>query len=529
MQIRNIASSMTLTAAIATFCATLATWPGVASARERDDDDRIEHVLLISVDGMHEVDLARYLTSHPKSAFARLVRHGVHYTHASAAKPSDSFPGLLAFMTGGSPLSHGVFYDDSYDRTLFAPGSSCSGTPGTEAVFAENLDYDLAQLDGGGPAGSDHINPANLPQRLVDGRCATVYPHDFLKVNTIMEVIHASGRRTAWSDKHPAYEIVGGPSGRGLDELYAPEINSTSVTGHPGVDWTSDAAYTRVYDGFKVAGILNQIRGYDHTGRRHVGVPAIFGMNFQSVSVGQKLLADGYADAQGTPSAPLALSIQAVDDALESMLDALEHERLLHKTLIIVGAKHGQSPIDVSKLHMIRSASHPNPKAVLDVTDPADLLNNGGVPVVQETADDVSLLWLKNQSQVPNALAILEADQSTGNTARIQKIYAGAELLARFGDPRNGRTPDIIIQPIPGTIYSGSAAKIAEHGGFAADDTHVLLIASNPKLEPRTIDVSVTNMQVAPTILKALGLNPHDLEAVRREGTRALPGLELDE
>src|SRR6266702_2097955 len=106
MHVRNIASSMTAFA-IAALCTTLAAWPSIGSARDRDDNDRIEHVLLISVDGMHEVDLTHYIASHPKSAFARLVRHGVRYTHASASKPSDSFPGLLAFMTGGSPLSHG--------------------------------------------------------------------------------------------------------------------------------------------------------------------------------------------------------------------------------------------------------------------------------------------------------------------------------------------------------------------------------------------------------------------------------------
>ena len=111
------------------------------------------------------------------------------------------------------------------------------------------------------------------------------------------------------------------------------------------------------------------------------------------------------------------------------------------------------------------------------------------------------------------------------NTARIQTIYSGQVLKQLFGDPKKGRTPDIIIQPIPGTIYSGSAKKIAEHGGFAPDDTHVLLVVSNPSLDPGTIDVAVTNQQVAPTILTALGLDPQDLEAVRREGTAILPGI----
>lgn len=108
---------------------------------------------------MHQVDLVHYVAIHPGSAFARLVWHGERYTHVSSSKPSDSFPGLPAFMIGGSPISHGVFYDDSYDRTLFAPGSRCEGQPGTETLFAENLDYDLAKLDGGGAAGSNHIDP----------------------------------------------------------------------------------------------------------------------------------------------------------------------------------------------------------------------------------------------------------------------------------------------------------------------------------------------------------------------------------
>ena len=114
---------------------TISAWMALmtsAHAFRRSADSQIEHVLLISVDGMHQVDLERYLIAHPHSAFAQLVNHGVQYTHASTSEPSDSFPGLLAFMTGGSPRSHGVFYDDSYDRTLYAPGSNCTGAVGTE-------------------------------------------------------------------------------------------------------------------------------------------------------------------------------------------------------------------------------------------------------------------------------------------------------------------------------------------------------------------------------------------------------------
>jgi hypothetical protein len=345
--------------------------------------------------------------------------------------------------------------------------------------------------------------------------------------------------RTAWSDKHPAYEIVSGPSGTGLDELYAPEINSTTVAllaasqfpaAGPDDDWTVKPAYTRHYDDLKVTGILNQIQGYDHTGAgSKPGVPAIFGMNFQAVSVGQKVTAAGYADAAGTPSADLAASIAFVDTSLRRMLDALTTEQLLDSTLVIVGAKHGQSPIDVSQLHMLVGSTNPRLlSGHADVVDPGDLLTNAGVPWVQETADDVALIWLADQSKLPSAVAVLEADRTGNNSARIEQIYSGDALKAKFGDPALGRTPDLIIQPIPGTIYSGSKKKIAEHGGFSRGDTHTLLLVSNPGLKARTIGEPVENKQVAPTILQALGLNPRDLQAVRLEQTQTLPGLGLD-
>lgn len=521
---------------VATFACTsllaLALLAPPAARADDDRDDSLKHVLLVSIDGMHEVDLQRYVNSHPGSSFARLIAHGVHYTDAHTSRPSDSFPGLLAFMTGGSPKTHGVFYDDTYDRTLFAPGSNCQGQPGTEAQFAENIDYDLSKLDGGGPVGSNHIDPAQLPMRLKGGTCEVVYPHQYLRLNTIMEVIHAAGKRTAWSDKHPAYEIISGPSGKGLDELYAPEINSTTVPGQPGADWTKDPSFTRNYDQLKVNAVLNWIRGLDHTGTTKVGTPAIFGMNFQAVSVGQKVTADGYLDAAGTPSQQLQASLDFVDASLGQMLKALDDGHLTDSTLVIVGAKHGQSPIDVTKLHMITGSSNPKLDGGkrADVTDPADLLANGGVALAQETADDVALIWLQNQADTDKAVAILEADRKAGNRAHIQKIYAGEQLEDQFGDPAGGRTPDIIIQPIAGTIYSKSSKKIAEHGGFAGDDTHVLLVVSNPGLRSSVVADHVENRQVAPTILKALGLEPEALEAVRGEDhTRPLPGVRLQD
>ena len=94
--------------------------------------------------------------------------------------------------------------------------------------------------------------------------------------------------------------------------------------------------------------------------------------------------------------------------------------------------------------------------------------------------------------------------------------------LREGGDPR---TPDIIVAPNVGVVYTGSAKKQSEHGGFAHDDTNVMLLVSNPRMADKTVSSFVETSQVAPTILKLLGLDPDALEAVRKEGTPVLPGL----
>jgi arylsulfatase A-like enzyme len=52
-----------------------------------------------------------------------------------------------------------------------------------------------------------------------------------------------------------------------------------------------------------------------------------------------------------------------------------------------------------------------------------------------------------------------------------------------------------------------------------------MLLVSNPHLAGHTVHSFVETAQVAPTILKILGLDPDALDAVRQEGTPVLPSL----
>ncbi len=149
--------------------ASTATLPFAASASE-DEHGRYKHVLLISVDGFHEVDLINYVRSHPRSAMADMLEHGVHYTNASTSKPSDSFPGLTALVTGATPKSAGVYYDDSYDRKLSPPSDVTCATSGTETLYAENLDTSFDDALGGATTLINTIDPKRLPRDGKNGR-----------------------------------------------------------------------------------------------------------------------------------------------------------------------------------------------------------------------------------------------------------------------------------------------------------------------------------------------------------------------
>jgi Type I phosphodiesterase / nucleotide pyrophosphatase len=223
----------------------------------------VRRVLLIAVDGLHALDVSRYIKNHPDSALAELARHGITYTNARTPANSDSFPGLLALVTGGSPLSHGLFYDVSYDRSIFDPtNKSCSPPAGNPMIFDESIDlYDANNVS------QNVINPEALPRHRVNGNCLPLFPHEALRTNTIFEVVKAAGGRTAWADKHPAYDLVNGPSGKGVDDLFTPEITNVG-----GFDATVSVVCTVRNDDLKSPSYPERNSRQDprrHAARRH--------------------------------------------------------------------------------------------------------------------------------------------------------------------------------------------------------------------------------------------------------------------
>jgi hypothetical protein len=543
----------------------------IAYAQQANTTSTISHVLLISIDGMHSLDYQNCVAAGTCPTLAALGKTGVTYTRANTSLPSDSFPGIGNLITGGTPRSHGVFYDVAYDRVLAPPtnttgngvaGGTCTpGKPnGSTTEFDEGIDIDLTKLNGGAPGAGltegsvKSIDPTRL-ERDPFNNCAPLYPWNFIRTNTIFGVVHGQGGYTAWADKHPAYTIVSGPgNGTNVDDFYGPEINSnavalpgvTTVTGlscaaildptQPGA-WTNSFQNIQCYDSIKVNAIVNEIDGKNHDGTKPTQVPALFGMNFQAVSVGQKLIepsigTGGYLDAAGTPTQFLQGEIQFVDAAIGRMVNELKKQNLTESTLIVITAKHGQSPIDPNRFLPIPGPNGNNGEspanwiaAYLPYSESP--LNPTGIG---PTEDDISQLWLTDSADTSTAVAILEANAAS---AGIGEIFYGASLTTMFNAPGlpaaggDSRTPDIIVAPHVGVVYTGSSMKLSEHGGFAHDDTNVMMLVSNPNLQTGTVYSAVETAQVAPTILQFLGYQPSALQAVQKEGTPLLPGLTL--
>ena len=556
----------------------------------------VKHVLLISVDGLHQKDLEWFVKNNPSSTLANLAAHGVEYSNANTPFPSDSFPGMVAQTTGGNPKTTGVYYDDEYSRSLIPWGTSfadCQAkavAPGAEVYYAEvnetlsptgqilldanqgipnlypvpdftpgdlaNAPTSILKLAGGADdIRSIALDPSTLP--LDPNSCQPVYPHSYLKVNTIFEVARANGLRTAWTDKHPTYEILSGPSGYGIDDLFAPEINSViNLTDPNAPDWTKSNVDTQKYDTFKVMSIINEINGKDHSGRSNPGTPAIFGMNFQVVSTAQKLNksatpqnADatqlGGYNADGTPGPVLVSALNFVDASLKQMQDAINNNtETQNSTALIISAKHGQSPVNRSDLTIINDGDFNDAmNAAWAAQYPASTL-----PLIAHSMDDDGvLLWLNYRTKTATDFAtqfILNySGTGVGSDAAGNKIskpftnagvdpkqiYAGANAASFIGvDPADDRYPDVIGVAKTGSVYAGGKlSKIAEHGGNNNNDRHVPILVSGPGIKSgQVVTTAVHTTQIAPTILHLLGLNPNELQAVVAEKTPVLNNLQ---
>jgi hypothetical protein len=456
-----------------------------------------QRVILITIDGMHAFDLSHWIQHHPQSTLAQLASRGIIYTNANVPI-GDKAVGMAALITGGSPISTGIISSDGWDRALSPAASGCTllGSPitidGTIEQRAQNND-DVLMID-----------PEKLPLSLKAG-CTPVYPHNLLRVNTIFELIHNAGGHTAWAgDSAAVADLAEGPTGKGVDDLYVPAPVA--------IDKCESTENAMAADTFRLRAVLNEIRGTDHAGKHSSRVPVLFGMSIASVSVAQSTSAGGYQDALGTPSRPLARALEFTDHTLQEIVALLKNKNMYDSTFFFITSRYGQSPVD------------PLQRRIVDVR------------LLQETVDSIlpglaahlsngtmSMIWLNDPSQMP---AVVNAFRTRYNMLGINTIFAGTALRLRYNTPEaDPRMPDILLQGKSGILWTPRTAALSGHGGLSDEDVHVAVLISGPGLDGRTDKTEVPTTQIAPAILKSLGMEKFGLQALHQEHTPAIPDI----
>jgi hypothetical protein len=455
-------------------------------------DHPAARVILLSVDGLHAVDLANWVAGHPMSTLAELSKRGVTYTNARSTVAAPT-AGLISLATGGTPISTGIVSDNGFDRTLGPADSAC-------VKLGSSIQLN-GQMDA---ASGSSLDSLRFPRDTVHG-CSPVSPHALVRVNTIFEVVHTKIGLTAWFGENATVsDMLKGPSGLGLDDSCG--INRAATGGD---------SLSAVHDGDEagVASVIHWIDGSDCTGKRDLHVPALFGMSFVSIAAAQAAPDMGYVDAAGTPSVGLAKSVAYVDDAIGRIVKELKKSELYDSTWIFVTSPYGQSPMDRRRVHHIP----------LDmVQDAAESVKPGLVAHV--SGGDVAMIWLNDSAKTDT---VVKALGNRANTLGIQDIYSGARLALTLRSPmKDSRMPDIILQPELGVLWGKAFdAALAGFGGMSDEDTHVALMVSGSQLTGRSDPTWVPTTQLAPLLLRALGMEKFDLDALHQEHTPALPGI----
>ena len=250
--------------------------------------------------------------------------------------------------------------------------------------------------------------------------------------------------------------------------------------------WTDSFANIQCYDSLKVQAILNEIDGLNHDGSATRRVPNVLGMNFQAVSIGEKLVekSDG-ADRRLSRRRGHAVTAAARRNPIRRCGDRQNGGRVeAPGALRTHRDHHHRQARPIADRSAARSAHSRRMFPAIN-RPPAILSPNGvgpGYPLVQALEDDISLLWLADNSPSATlkAAASLEANAAAIG-ANGGEIFYGRNLALMFNDPAiDPRTPNIIVAPNVGVIYTGGKKNLSEHGGFAHDDTTVMMLVSNP-------------------------------------------------
>ncbi len=378
------------------------------------EDHPAEHIILLNVEGLHALDLDTYVAAHPRSALAELSTRAVVYTNAHLAWNTEA-AGVLALVTGGTPLSTGVY----------TAGQTCT---------------------------------------LESSR-----------VNSIFDLVQARGGRTAWAGSAAEIRLLNGPTHKVLTDT-AP-TRTAAETMRILARWMSSP-----------------------------NPPQIVGATFQEFATAQAA-ADAYSPL-GTMSPALDAALDHVDKQLAKLVGTLHSSALYDRTWIVLTAASTSGPpaqlrsgtTDTSRLRLAIRRAEPHACVWID---------------------GLAHIWLQDDGEVQRLANALAAQR---RYLGIGDILTPARLRLTLAPPElDERRPAIVLVPSTGIRWTSSAtgmpARSKDH------NANVALVISGPQFRNRRDPTPVPTTQTAALLLRALGMEKLDLEALHREHSPALPGI----
>jgi hypothetical protein len=323
-----------------------------------------------------------------------------------------------------------------------------------------------------------------------------------MRVNTLFEIVHARGGRTAWAGNSAALtDLLRGPSGQRLDEAY-----DTSESAGARVD---TVPFETRQDASRVDALLKWIDGRDCSGHAAAS-PQIFGATLTALDAAEREGVSAYQSYDGRPSATVNEALTATDGQVLRILGALKKQHLYDTTWIVVTSAFGEGAISPRRAKSVDAAS---------LAAAADSVERS--VVVHVAAEGPAMLWLRDGAKTDVVVAALA---KRADALGISTIATGADLALTMNSPADDpRMPDIVIEPRESIRYTVRGSHI--DGGDREAETHVPLLISGVQFTGRVDKTWVPITQIAPLLMRALGMDKFDLDALHHEHTPALPGI----
>ncbi|HZQ43630.1 MAG TPA: hypothetical protein VFA99_10275 [Acidobacteriaceae bacterium] len=378
------------------------------------EDHPAEHIILLNVEGLHALDLDTYVAAHPHSAIAELSTRAVIYSNAHLAWNTEA-AGVLALVTGGTPLSTGV-YTAGQTCTLQSP-----------------------------------------------------------RVNSIFDLVHARGERTAWAGSAAEIRLLEGHTHNALTDTVP--THTAAETMQMLARWMSSP-----------------------------DPPQIAGATFQEFAAAQ-VATNAYAPL-GEMSPALETTLDRFDKELAKLVGTLQSSALYDRTWIVLTAASTSGPpvqlssgaTDTSRLRLaIRRVA---PHACVWI-------------------DGLAHIWLRDDAEIQRLASALAAQR---HSLGIGDILTPARLRLRLASPEpDERRPALVLVPSTGIRWISSSSGMPARS--EDQNANVALVISGAQFRDRRDPTPVPTTQTAALLVRALGMEKLDLKALHREHSPALPGI----